>query len=213
LVLTTYHLISGEVAVYKREAGAIDSEVLCKGLRAEIAHQDESGNWVWVAASNVWLVSNTGVDRAIWDDEQGQSHLREDTAVLRLEPAPSSTLELTTEPARVGAPVWMAGFPLRSARSPSALAAIGYDDADGTLRVSRGEVTKVEPPDYLGTDIDGAMGNSGSPVFNDAGRVVGLFSRISGNGPKNAFEYGHLERVQVSIELAARGLQFSVPPL
>ncbi|MBK9236996.1 MAG: S46 family peptidase [Rhodoferax sp.] len=65
------------------------------------------------------------------------------------------------------------------------------------MRVSHGVVTDVQAPDYFTTDLDGSMGNSGSAVFNRSGKVIGLFSRATGNGPKNAFEYGHTRRVHV----------------
>jgi len=211
LVLTNYHLVTGEVANYQREAGAINTEVLCRGLRAEIAQVDHAGNWWWTPASRVWLVSNPPAARAVWEDEHGQGHLREDTAVLRIEPAPASTLELSCQGATVGEPVWMAGFPLRSARSKRSLASLGYTDADVTLRVSHGSVTDVQSPDYFSTDLDGSMGNSGSAVFNRSGKVIGLFSRATGNGPRNAFEYGHTQRVHVSTGLAVSGLSLNVP--
>lgn len=210
-VLTNYHLVSGEVATHSREAGVIGAEVPCKGLRAEIAQQDESGHWHWVPASQVYLVSNPSLQHALWDDGQGRHHLREDTAVLRIEPAPQHCLPLSARTAQQGEPVWMAGFPLRSARSASAKAALGYSDADGSLRVSHGAVSSVDGSTYFETDLDGSMGNSGSPVFDAQGQVIGLFSRASGNGPKNAFEYGHMARVHVSTELATRGLQIALP--
>ena len=59
---------------------------------------------------------------------------------------------------------------------------------------------------YLEADLDGAMGNSGSPIFDATGQVVGMFSRSTGNGSRNAVEYGHLTRVGVRSRLAIEGL-------
>ena len=87
---------------------------------------------------------------------------------------------------------------------------IGYTDADGTLRVSAGQVTATEPPNYFTTDLDGSMGNSGSPVFNADGLVIGMFSRATGDGPRNAFEYGFVRRVHVTSDLAIRGMELHI---
>ena len=105
----------------------------------------------------------------------------------------------------------MAGFPLRSARGRASLERIGYTDADGGLRVGAGQVLAVDPQGYFVSDIDGSMGSSGSPVFDAAGDVVGMFSRAVGDGPRNAFEYGHLSRVQVATRLAVEGLALAWP--
>lgn len=211
LVLTNYHLVAGEVALHQREAGVIGTEVLCRGLRAEIAVEEPEGTWSWRPADRIWLVANPPRDRALCEDGQGRAHLREDTALLRVEPSPASALTLSARHVAVGEPLWMAGFPLRSARSAAAREALGYDDADGTMRISTGRVLGVEDDAYFTSDLDGSMGNSGSPVFDDSGRVVGLFSRATGDGPKNAFEYGHMERVHVTTQLAARGLGIALP--
>ena len=211
LVLTNYHLVTGEVALHGREAGVISTEVLCKGLRAEVAIESASGEWSWQPATRIWLVANPPRERALWDDGQGRLHLREDTALLRIEPAPLSSLDLSRRQVVLGESLWMAGFPLRSARSPAALDAAGYADADGTIRVSTGSVTGIEGTSYFSSDLDGSMGNSGSPVFDRTGCVVGMFSRAVGNGPKNAFEYGHMERVHVTTGLAAAGLGIELP--
>lgn len=53
------------------------------------------------------------------------------------------------------------------------------------------------------------MGNSGSPVLDSFGKVVGMFSRATGDGPRNAFEYGHLVRVHVRSGLAIDGLELA----
>ena len=205
-VLTNYHLVTAEVSNFQREAGLLGQENLCRSLRAQIAKPNADGTWSWQDADAVWLVSNPPTARAFWQDANGLSHPREDTALLRVEPAPSVHLQLSDRIAKPQEPVWMAGFPLRSARGRSSLESIGYADADGTLRVSAGQVTYVDGLDFFTTDLDGSMGNSGSPVFDQSGVVIGLFCRATGNGPRNAFEYGHTHRVHVTANLAIRGL-------
>jgi hypothetical protein len=137
---------------------------------------------------------------------KGQSRLAEDTAVLRIEPAPIAHLQRSPRSPKIGESIWMSGFPLRTARSEQSLNVIGYSDADGSLRVSTGCVTEVDENGYFASDADGSMGNSGSPVFDASGLVMGMFSRTTGDGPRNAFEYGHVGRIQVPSKLATSGM-------
>jgi S1-C subfamily serine protease len=205
-VLTNYHLVIGEVARHQRESGTLHDEVLCRGLRAQTAARIGQDGWEWTDAQQVRLVSNPPRERALRDDTQGLLHPREDTALLRVSPPPGEHLALSARVPVVGETVWMAGFPLRSARSARSLAEIGYEDADGTLRVCKGVVTEVEGAEYFTTDLDGSMGNSGSPVVDAEGKVIGMFSRATGDGPRNAVEYGHVQRVHVTTALAMTGL-------
>ncbi len=210
-VLTNYHLVSSEVANHHRGHGAVGEEVRCTSLRVQVAQRDGAGGWRWCDADAVWLVSNPPVDRAIEQSDGGHTQLREDTALLRVEPGPSGYLRPAARPVKEGEPLWMAGFPLRSARGKASLERVGYEDADGSLRVSSGCVLTRDPEGYFVSDIDGSMGNSGSPVFDAGGAVVGMLSRAQGNGPRNAFEYGQTTRVHVATELAIRGLALAWP--
>ena len=206
LVLTNYHLVTGEVAYHARENGVLDQEVPCSALRAQVARPTGDGGWRWHDADAVYLVSNPSVTQAVSQQGDAPARLRQDVALLRIDPPPLRTLPISTRQVRVGERIWMAGFPLRTARPTSCQARIGYSDADGTLRVSTGEVTHLEAADYFAADVDGSMGNSGSPAIDEAGAVVGMFSRVVGNGPRNAFEYGHIQRVFVSSALARTAL-------
>lgn len=205
-VLTNYHLVTGEVAHHARESGALNQEVPCRALRAQVARPTVDGGWRWQEADAVYLVSNPSVNQAIWRQDDAPAQLRQDVALLRVDPPPLRTLPISTRQVKVGERVWMAGFPLRTARSTASQARIGYSDADGTLRVSTGQITHVESTGYFTADVDGSMGNSGSPAMDEAGAVVGMFSRAVGNGPRNAFEYGHTQRVFVSAALARSSL-------
>ncbi|MEO5883722.1 MAG: serine protease [Caldimonas sp.] len=204
-VLSNYHLVIAEVSHYRREAGVFGTDVPCRSVRAQIAEPDGSGGWRWRDADALWLVANPPSARALEPDATGLLHPREDTALLRVAPAPSSFLHLSGRDVADGDAVWMAGFPLRSARRSDTRQALGYDDADGSLRIAHGHVTGGDER-YLEADLDGAMGNSGSPIFDASGQVVGMFSRATGNGPRNAVEYGHVTRVGVRSRLAIEGL-------
>jgi S1-C subfamily serine protease len=205
-VLTNYHLVVSEVLHHRREGGVVSRADECRSLKAQVARRGPGEAWTWQDATRVRLVSNPPASRALEPDATGLLHPREDTALLEVEPAPSAWLPLSTRRVEVGEAVWMAGFPLRTARSRHSLDAVGYPDADGTLRVSSGRVVTVGGDRYFTTDLDGAAGNSGSPVFDAAGEVVGMFSRATGAGPRNALEYGKVERVHVASRLAVEGL-------
>jgi S1-C subfamily serine protease len=205
-VLTNYHLVTAEVTNYVREQGVVNSEVPCRSLRAQIAHLRSDGTHEWRDANAVWLVSNPSTARALEKESDGLLHPREDTALLRIDPPPGAYVTLSDRIVAAGERVWMAGFPIRSARQPTRLEKLGYSDADGSLRVSTGEVNGTDRNLYFSADLDGSMGNSGSPVFDANGLVVGLFSRATGSGELNAFEYGHVNRVQVTAALASEGL-------
>jgi V8-like Glu-specific endopeptidase len=177
-----------------------------QSLKAQVARRGSTGEWEWQDAQAVWLVSNPPQARALRKTGEDITELREDTALLRIEPSPEAYLALSERITEPGEAVWMAGFPLRSARNKQNLSELDYADADGSLRVSTGKVMAVDRSDYFETDLDGSMGNSGSPVFDSNGQVVGMFSRTTGDGPRNAFEYGYTERVHVTTRLAAVGL-------
>jgi Trypsin-like peptidase domain len=211
-VLTNYHLVTSEVASYQRQDGVIGSEILCKSLRAEVAYRNDVGRWEWRNATSVWLVSNPPEARAIGQGKDGNSHLREDTALLRVDPCPTGHLCLSDRTVQTSEKLWMAGFPLRSARSEQSLETHRYSDADGTLRISSGHVLSVDPDGYFTSDVDGSMGSSGSPVIDAHGLVVGIFSRATGDGSRNAFEYGHMSRVHVGASLAIHGLHLAHQP-
>ena len=186
-ILTNYHLVTSEVGNFGREAGALHRADRCRSLRVQSASRGADGHWSWSDAQEVYLVSNPPEARAI-QTVQGHAELRDDYALLRVDPPPEDFVELSRGQPAIGAAVWMAGFTLRSARPSATMTRSGYADADGSLRVSAGRVIAAEAPDYFTTDLDGSMGNSGSPVFTADGKAVGLFSRATGDGPRNAFQ-------------------------
>jgi len=209
-VLTNLHLVTSEVEHHRREAGAVNAEVRCAQLQAQIAVRDSTGAWQWRDCDAVYLVANPSLARGFQQGPDGLFQLREDTALLRVEPPPSSHLRLSTQRVAVGEQVWMAGFPLRTARDPGSLKSLGYRDADGTLRISGGRIVAEEEEEYFVSDLDGSAGNSGSPVFDATGEVVGMFSRAgSGDRSGNAQAYGSLQRVHVRTSLAVSGLELA----
>jgi S1-C subfamily serine protease len=102
-----------------------------------------------------------------------------------------------------GDTLWAIGYPFRTVRDlqPSD----GYANASGDLRISVGRVADpdtvsadmVEPTDIV-TTLDGVSGNSGSPVLNREGEVVGLFRTTTwkrGDVDRRVAQYGGLTLV------------------
>ncbi len=97
-----------------------------------------------------------------------------DVALLRAPGGPYTFLELAREAPACGQEVWAYGFPSRTARPPERLAEVGYEDADGTVRVSHGRVMEwINDHDFV-ADFDNVSGNSGGPVLDRDGRVAGV---------------------------------------
>ena len=137
-VLSNYHLVIAEVSHYRREAGVLDAEVPCRSVRAQIAEPDGSGGWRWRDADSLWLVANPSAARALEPDATGLHHPREDTALLRVAPAPSSFLRLAPATSLAANRCGWPAFPCAARGGAASRQAIGYDDADGSLRVTHG---------------------------------------------------------------------------
>jgi len=218
-VLTNHHLVTGEIEHLKREGGALGVAQRCSHLRALMARPDGAGGWRWQEADAVYLVSNPPQAEAYRasPDPRYRYRLHADVALLRIEPAPEAWLPLSPRAPALGEPVWMAGYPLRTARTAAARAAHGYRDADGSLRVSHGAVTAIGTGEadgdrFIVTDLDGSAGNSGSPLLDTHGRVIGLFSRALGDGSRNGIAYAALRRVHVPVAMAVAALELAVTP-
>ncbi|MBK1690201.1 hypothetical protein [Rubrivivax gelatinosus] len=107
-----------------------------------------------------------------------------------------------------GTEVWHRAFTHEDlARADDPVFAMAMVQHEFALAVRAGARLPVELPlvggggehDSFVSDHDGSMGSSGSPVFDTQSGVIGVFSRVAGNGPRNAFEYGGTPRVHVGV--------------
>lgn len=149
-LLTNYHVAREEIEARRRTNGD-HTAVPCRYLRAP-------------AAPGLMLLANPS---------QVDWKVGRDWAILRLAEAGLRPLPLAGRAPEVGEPVWSFGFPLRSARRSPA-----YPDADGGLRVATGCVTGLRGDHLFTTDLDGFSGNSGGPVVDGSGAVLGLVQNV-----------------------------------
>lgn len=70
-------------------------------------------------------------------------------------------------PPAVGSPLWIVGFP---------------DVGGGVTSISQGQLVGQRGTDYLRTDADISLGNSGGPVVDKHGRLVGIATAIATTG-------------------------------
>lgn len=96
-----------------------------------------------------------------------------DVAVLQLENPPETAVVATmgdSDEARIGEPVFVIGAPFGIEQTLSV----------GTLsgRLNRGLMAGGEPIEFLQTDTSINTGNSGGPMFNKEGEVIGIVSFI-----------------------------------
>ena len=61
---------------------------------------------------------------------------------------------------------------MRTHRDPEQLQKIGYEDADGSLRVSVGKIIEVKDHNFV-SDADSFSGNSDSPSVSRTGELLG----------------------------------------
>ncbi len=153
-LLTNYHVAHEEIEAHRRTQGSGDP-VPCRYLRAD-------------AGCGLELLAHPAQD----DWKRGH-----DWAVLRLPGAGLRPLPLAGRAPVVGEPVWSFGFPMRTRRNRAE-----YPDADGSLRVAAGRVTQVRVDGIFGADLDGFSGNSGGPVVDAGGRVLGMVHNVDPPG-------------------------------
>lgn len=171
VILTAYHVARESIEQTHRTAGEYTIKPVAIH-ELSISYSDDSSHSPasYRTVRDTYLLSNASEDD--W-------HKGKDWALLGV---PSSeapglkTVPLATQWPKEGDPIWVLGFPFRTERSTAN--AIGYRDADGGFRVSYGLAIGLEDvgthPPYVITNADIVSGNSGGPLINSGGEVIGI---------------------------------------
>jgi S1-C subfamily serine protease len=172
LFLTNYHVMREEIEAAGRTAGSSDARV-CRYVSFEIPVVKRERIVGWKPLRDVKLVKNLSAQE--W--QQGY-----DAALLQAPIKAPVYLPLAKRRPVVGEEIWSFGFPIRTKRSRERLQAVGYRDADGSLRISYGKITEIPSDHTFVTDCDGFNGNSGSPALTREGAVLGYAWNVYPDG-------------------------------
>jgi hypothetical protein len=171
VILTAYHVARESIERNHRTAGQYTiSPVATKELSIEYSHDSSQSPASYRVIQDTYLLANASEE----DWRKGK-----DWALLGVpgSEAPGlKTVPLATQWPKEGDPIWVLGFPFRTERSTAKV--VGYRDADGDFRVSYGLAMGLEDlgtrPPYVITNADMVSGNSGGPLINSEGEVVGI---------------------------------------
>lgn len=91
---------------------------------------------------------------------------------------------ISTEPVKLGEPVFAAGFPMYQGQS----LATTFDRGIKVFRFTSGEISVLPPKSLaqgyrLGYTNDIAIGMSGGPIFNASGLLIGINGRLKNRDP------------------------------
>jgi hypothetical protein len=175
LFLTNYHVMREEIEAAGRTAGSRES-LPCRYTSFEVPIVKKGKIQGWKPLRKVELVGN--LSERDW--QAGY-----DAALLRAPMKSPSYLPPAQRSPVLGEEIWSFGFPVRTQRRAECLQAVGYADADGSLRVSYGRVMELPSDHTFVSDSDGFSGNSGSPTLNREGEVLGYMWNVYPEAEEN----------------------------
>ncbi|MGE0173297.1 MAG: serine protease [Oligoflexales bacterium] len=169
-ILTNYHVARECIERLGRENGSTKEED-CPDIEISVPTLiGDSENPLYKPVKTVKILKN--VSSKQWKEGA-------DFALLKIDYKPASYLHLSAKEVHNGQRLWGFGFPARTRRSSRDLRQFRYSDADNSLRIAEGIVIDSSFANYLHADIDGVHGNSGSPVLDESGAVVGIFQNLT----------------------------------
>ena len=200
LVATNYHVAREAIERHNR-TGGVDSfrtASIEPDLSIAVSQDGSHSSDSYAVTSGGALLSNAS--QAEW--QAGEDWALAEIPASEVPPS-ARMLPLRDEPPTVGDTLYALGFPIRTIRDLPDDAP--YENAANDLRVSVGIVVegdsaaraKSEPSDLLST-LDAVSGNSGSPVLNRQGHVVGIVrhhTHTNGEIDLNVGSYGGLTQI------------------
>ena len=186
LIATPYHVARESIERHERTEGTekikpVPAPDITIGL--DTTGPNQAGGYTYT--EDVTLLANAS--EKSWQNGQDWALLAIPEAYARyVKPA-----RLTSKGASVDDTLWAAGFPYKTIRQSAQKK--GYENASNELRISVGRTVSgdaysekaISPTDIVNT-MDAVNGNSGSPVFNHKGEVVGMIR--TGHCPKGKGE-------------------------
>lgn len=175
-ILTNFHVAMMCILKAGWENGAFHAKPApCRNLSVEIFDGfTADGKIKYLTIDDVELVANSSMQETFPGNKL-------DVALLKVNYRPQYHFNFDVRPLGQFTKLFMLGHPIRSERNPEKLAAVGYSNADGSLRVSVGSYLYSNTSTNFLSDLDGGPGNSGSPTINANGSIVGLLSTSFGN--------------------------------
>jgi S1-C subfamily serine protease len=162
--LTTYHVVREEIEAAGRTDGGVEP-LACRYLSFEVPVVTQGQIVGYRPLNNVQLVRNLSAKAR----DEGY-----DVVLLKADIESPAYLELAPGSPTADESVWTIGFPIRTERDAERRRTVGYADADGTLRITKGSVSEFINDHNFVSTADGLSGMSGAPTVNQQGRVVGI---------------------------------------
>lgn len=166
--LTTYHVMREEIEAAGRTAGSRDP-ITCRYVSFEIPVIERGAIVGYRPLENVQLVRHVSAR---------ESKAGLDAALLKADIESPAYLDVHLGGVQADEPIWVIGFPIRTQRDQQRRAHIGYPDADGSLRITRGKVWQQLNETNFTSTADGLSGCSGAPTLDEEGRVVGIVQNV-----------------------------------
>lgn len=174
-IATNFHLVSGSVEHLRKLDGYFDNDnLLIKNIEIEYPVGISDSEIQYTTASKVYLAGTYSKKDAYGN--------RLDLAILKIDEQPLSFLPIAKNSAMESNKIFSLGFSMRTARSESSKSTFGYEDASYDLRISVGEISKLDGENSFLANTDGAPGNSGSAAINEQGELIGIYCGSTGNG-------------------------------
>lgn len=166
--LTTYHVMREEIEAAGRTAGS-RQPITCRYVSFEIPVIERGTIVGYRPLENVQLVRHVSAR---------ESKAGLDAALLKADIESPAYLDIHLGGIQADEPIWVIGFPIRTHRDRQRRTHIGYLDADGSLRISRGKIWQQLNETNFTSTADGLSGCSGAPTLDEEGRVVGIVQNV-----------------------------------